>query len=39
MRKNQDGASGARIAFLREVSNAADARDVLVQMTEKARRL
>jgi len=39
MRKNQDGAGGARIAFPREVSNAAEARDVLVGMTAQARRL
>jgi putative heme iron utilization protein len=37
--KTHDGASGARIAFLREVSNTAEARDVLVEMTAQARRL
>jgi putative heme iron utilization protein len=37
--KTQDGASGARIAFLREVSSPAEARDVLVEMTTQARRL
>jgi hypothetical protein len=36
--KTQDGASGARIAFLREVRRPAEARDVLVEMTEQARR-
>jgi putative heme iron utilization protein len=36
--KTQDGASGARIAFLREVRSPAEARDVLVEMTEQARR-
>jgi putative heme iron utilization protein len=37
--KTQDGANGARIAWLREVSNPAEARDVLVEMTERARRV
>jgi putative heme iron utilization protein len=37
--KTHDGASGARIAFLREVSSAAEAREVLVDMTEQARRV
>jgi heme iron utilization protein len=37
--KTQDGASGARIAFLREVSNAAEARGVLVEMTAQARQV
>jgi putative heme iron utilization protein len=36
--KTQEGASGARIAFLREVRSPAEARDVLVEMTEQARR-
>jgi putative heme iron utilization protein len=36
--KTQEGASGARIAFLREVSNPAEVRDVLIEMTEQARR-
>lgn len=36
--KTHDGASGARIAFVREVSNSAEARTVLVEMTEQARR-
>jgi putative heme iron utilization protein len=36
--KTQDGASGARIAFVREVTNPAAARDVLVEMTAQARR-
>ena len=36
--KTHDGASGARIAFLREVRSPAEARDVLVEMTEQARR-
>ena len=36
--KTQNGASGARIAFLREVSNPPEVRDVLVEMTEQARR-
>jgi putative heme iron utilization protein len=37
--KTRDGASGARIAFPREVSNPAEVRDVLVEMTEQARRV
>jgi len=37
--KTQDGARGARIAFLREVGNPAEAREVLVEMTEEARRM
>jgi putative heme iron utilization protein len=37
--KTQDGASGARIAFPREMSNPAEVRDVLVEMTEQARRV
>jgi putative heme iron utilization protein len=37
--KTRDGASGARIAFLREVRSPAEARDVLVEMTGQARRL
>jgi putative heme iron utilization protein len=37
--KTQDGASGARIAFLREVSTPAEARTVLAEMTEQARRV
>jgi putative heme iron utilization protein len=37
--KTHDGASGARIAFLREVSSAAEAREVLVDMTAQARRV
>jgi heme iron utilization protein len=36
--KTQEGASGARIAFLREVSSPAEARDVLVEMTAQERR-
>jgi putative heme iron utilization protein len=35
--KTQEGASEARIAFLREVSNPEEARDVLVEMTAQAR--
>jgi putative heme iron utilization protein len=35
--KTADGARGARIAFLREVRNPADARTVLVEMVAKAR--
>jgi putative heme iron utilization protein len=35
--KTQDGMRGARIAFLREVSNPAEARKVLVEMVQKAR--
>jgi heme oxygenase (biliverdin-IX-beta and delta-forming) len=34
----QDGTRGARIAFLREVSSPAEARKVLVEMVEQARR-
>jgi putative heme iron utilization protein len=37
--KTQDGARGARIAFVREVSTPAEARDVLVEMTAEARRM
>src|ERR1700678_360621 len=35
--KTQDGMRGARIGFLREVSNANDTRKVLVEMVQKAR--
>jgi len=35
--KTPDGMRGARIAFLREVSNPADTRKVLVDMVEQAR--
>jgi putative heme iron utilization protein len=35
--KTEDGMRGARIAFLREVRSPAEARAVLVEMTEKAR--
>ena len=35
--KTQDGIKGARIAFLREVSNAAETRKVLVEMVQRAR--
>jgi putative heme iron utilization protein len=37
--KTQDGTRGARIAFLREVSSPAEARKVLVEMVEQARRM
>ena len=37
--KTQDGTRGARIAFLREVTNPAEARKVLVEMVGHARRL
>ena len=37
--KTQDGARGARIAFLREATNPADARKVLVEMVRQARRM
>jgi putative heme iron utilization protein len=37
--KTPDGASGARIAFVREVSTPAEARTVLVEMTAQARRV
>src|SRR5271167_1968589 len=36
--KTQDGMRGARIAFLREVSSPAEARQVLVEMVAQARR-
>jgi heme oxygenase (biliverdin-IX-beta and delta-forming) len=36
--KTQEGTRGARIAFLREVSSPAEARKVLVEMVEQARR-
>jgi hypothetical protein len=35
--KTQDGMRGARIAFLREVSNSAETRKVLVEMVRQAR--
>jgi len=35
--KTQDGMRGARIAFLREVSNPAETRKVLVEMAQQAR--
>ena len=35
--KTQDGIRGARIAFLQEVSNPAEARKVLVEMVQQAR--
>jgi putative heme iron utilization protein len=35
--KTQDGTRGARIAFLREVSNPAEARNVLIEMVAQAR--
>jgi heme iron utilization protein len=35
--KTPDGMKGSRIAFLREVKNAAEARKVLVEMVQKAR--
>ena len=35
--KTPGGVRGARIAFLREVSNAADTRKVLVEMVQQAR--
>ena len=35
--KNQDGMRGARISFLREVSNPAETRKVLVEMVQQAR--
>ena len=36
--KTQDGTRGARIAFLREVSSPADAKNVLVEMVAQARK-
>ena len=35
--KTADGVRGARIAFLREVRNADDARKVLIEMVQQAR--
>jgi heme iron utilization protein len=35
--KTQDGVKGARIAFLREVTNPAETRKVLVEMVQRAR--
>jgi hypothetical protein len=35
--KTQDGMRGARIAFLREVTNSAETRKVLVEMVQQAR--
>src|SRR5271170_2159464 len=37
--KTQDGTRGARIAFLREVSSPAEARQVLIEMVRQARRM
>jgi putative heme iron utilization protein len=37
--KTQDGVRGARIAFLREVSNPADTRSVLIEMVQQARQV
>jgi heme iron utilization protein len=37
--KMHDGARGARITFLREVTGAAEARQVLVEMVAQARRM
>ena len=37
--KTQDGTRGARIAFLREVTNPSEARKVLVEMVGQARRI
>ena len=36
--KTQDGTRGARIAFLREASSPAEARNILVDMVAQARR-
>jgi len=35
--KTQEGIRGARIAFLREVSNPTETRNVLVEMVQQAR--
>jgi putative heme iron utilization protein len=35
--KTQDGVRGARVAFLREVSNPMETRKVLVEMVQRAR--
>ena len=35
--RTQDGMRGARIAFLREVTNPAETRKVLVEMVQQAR--
>jgi putative heme iron utilization protein len=35
--KTQDGVRGTRIAFLREVTNSAEAREVLIEMVQRAR--
>ena len=35
--KTQDGIRGKRIAFLREVNNPAETREVLVEMVQQAR--
>jgi heme iron utilization protein len=37
--KTQDGTRGARIAFLREVRSPAEARKVVIEMVEQARRM
>jgi putative heme iron utilization protein len=37
--KTQDGMRGCRVAFLREACNAQEARSVLVEMAQEARRL
>jgi hypothetical protein len=36
--KTADGMRGARIAFLREVHNPKEARNVLIEMVQQARR-
>jgi len=36
--KAQDGVHGARIAFLREVTNPTQAREVFVEMVKQARK-
>jgi hypothetical protein len=35
--KTQDGVRGSRVAFLREVTDAAETRKVLVEMVQQAR--
>jgi hypothetical protein len=35
--KTQDGVKGTRVAFLREVSDPSETREVLVEMVQEAR--
>jgi len=37
--KTQDGVKGARVAFLREVSDPSQTREVIVEMVKQARQV